>query len=107
MSIFAEAFSALNLVEAKNFKVGVKEDDQELLDFMNDDAVDDDTVDVIDPEAIANEDGEELDDNDHTGDIICRCPECQSLIFFAKEDLVKDDEEELVKEILFNKYQKI
>lgn len=97
MSIFAEAFSALNLVEAKDFKVGIKEDEKALLDFMNDDTAEDDTVDVIDPEAVAKEDGEELDDNDHTGDVICRCPECQSLIFFTKDDLVKsDDDEDLV-----------
>lgn len=96
MSIFAEAFSALKLVESNSneFKLGNREDEAALKQFLDDDNSTEEYVDVIDVNAIEDEDGEILDDNDHDGDIICRCPECQSLIFFKKDDLVKSDDED-------------
>lgn len=88
-----DAFKQLNIL--KEDTVDLSADGMEKLDaIINDEEVQDEEVDIIDPEA-TNED--ELADS-YIGQVIVECPVCHSFVFKHKEELVIDEDKVNVEE---------
>lgn len=78
-----EAFSKLNMMESSDYEL-LKEDEKDAMkDFLDDDEVEAEDVDIIDPQA---EDEADLEDT-YVGKIIVQCPVCKSLIYKTQEEL--------------------
>lgn len=78
-----EAFSKLNMMESNEYELLDQEEKDAMKDFLNDDELEAEDVEVIDPQA---DDESELEDS-YIGKIIVQCPVCKSLIFKTREEL--------------------
>ena len=86
----SEAFKQLDCLNEDVFEVSDK-GIEELKDFRDSD-YSDDTIEVIDPEA---ENKEEIKDS-YVGKIICQCNVCKSLVYFDKDNIQIDEENNTV-----------
>lgn len=86
--LYENAFKALNLLEEEDFELSAVETD-ELKDFLDNDE-EEDTVDIIDPNA---ETEEEVKDS-YIGNVVLECSVCHSMIYKDPSEVVEDDESE-------------
>ena len=84
-----EAFSKLNIMESGEFDLLDQEEKDAMKNFLDDDSVEAEDVDIIDPQA---EDESELEDS-YVGKIIVQCPVCRSLIYKTQAELDEEGDE--------------
>lgn len=86
---FANAFKEMSLCEDV-FPLGTEKDKEELKTFIDSDELGLNTI--IDGEA------ETVDDikDSYVGQVVLRCPVCQSMVYRAKENIVVDEDSDLV-----------
>ena len=89
MSFLNEAFQALRLVESEDFSLD-KKGTEKLKDFLDEDE-ELDFVDVIDTEAVTQDDV----DNVHVGMTVLGCDVCKSMHFRDLEDVSIDEESQM------------
>jgi len=87
-----EAFTKLNMFESEEFDIQDEKSREAMEDFLSDDeSVEANDVDIIDPQA---ENEFDLEDS-YVGKIVVQCPVCKSLLFRLPEEMEeKKDEEE-------------
>ena len=84
-----EAFSKLKMMESSDFELLNQEEKDAMKNFLDDDTVEAEEVDIIDPQA---ENEFDLQDS-YVGKIVVQCPVCRSLLYKTQEELDEEGDE--------------
>lgn len=89
-SFLTEAFKQLQILDEEDYQLNDNEDIKDMKDTLFND-LDDDSIDVIDPEAYSED---ELSDS-YVGKVILDCEVCHSKIYKNPDEIVIDEESQL------------
>lgn len=84
-----EAFSKLNIMESSDFELLDKDEKDAMKNFLEDDEIEAQDVEIIDPQA---DDEMDLQDS-YVGKIIVQCPVCKSLIYKTQDEINEEGDE--------------